>query len=101
MFLALWEFEVKPGSEKRFETVYGPDGDWAQLFHKDPNYFETRLLRDALRQNLYVTLDFWYSRATYENFLQAHQDAYKTLDSLCEGLTLSERRIGVFCAINE
>jgi hypothetical protein len=24
MFLVLWEFEVKPGCEKRFERVYGP-----------------------------------------------------------------------------
>ncbi|MEQ1353628.1 MAG: hypothetical protein ABLT11_06390, partial [Candidatus Acidiferrum sp.] len=23
MFLALWEFEVKPGCEERFQTVYG------------------------------------------------------------------------------
>ena len=32
MFLVLWEFEVKPGREKRFERVYGPDGDWASCF---------------------------------------------------------------------
>jgi hypothetical protein len=25
MFLVLWEFEVKPGNEERFEQVYGPD----------------------------------------------------------------------------
>jgi hypothetical protein len=24
MFLALWEFEVKPGREQSFEEVYGP-----------------------------------------------------------------------------
>ena len=35
MFVALWEFEVKPGCEDRFETVYGPDGDWASLFRRD------------------------------------------------------------------
>jgi hypothetical protein len=32
MFLALWEYEVKPGCEERFENVYGPEGDWARLF---------------------------------------------------------------------
>jgi hypothetical protein len=35
MFLVLWEYEVKPGSEKRFEKAYGPAGDWAQLFRTD------------------------------------------------------------------
>jgi len=28
MFVALWEFEVKPGCEERLEKVYGPRGDW-------------------------------------------------------------------------
>src|SRR5882757_4144284 len=36
MFLVLWEFEVKPGCEKRFERVYGPGGDWDSLFRRDP-----------------------------------------------------------------
>jgi hypothetical protein len=32
MFLALWELDVKPGSDERFISTYGPDGDWAQCF---------------------------------------------------------------------
>jgi hypothetical protein len=32
MFVVLWEFEVKPGCEERFETVYGPGGDWLPFF---------------------------------------------------------------------
>ena len=47
MFLALWEYEVKPGSEERFEKVYGPEGDWARLFQKDSHYHQTRLVRDV------------------------------------------------------
>ena len=43
MFVALWEFEVKPGCEKEFEKVYVPEGDWAKLFQNDANYRETRL----------------------------------------------------------
>ena len=35
MFVVLWEFEVKPGREERFERVYGADGEWAQLFRGD------------------------------------------------------------------
>src|SRR5215472_16354783 len=37
MFVALWEFEVKPGCDERFATVYGPEGDWVQLFRSHPN----------------------------------------------------------------
>ena len=30
MFLTLWEFEVKPGSEELFEKAYGAEGEWVQ-----------------------------------------------------------------------
>jgi hypothetical protein len=63
MFLALWEYEVKPGFEERFEKVYGPDGDWARLFRSDPHYHQTRLVRDSFRCGVYLTLDFWDTQA--------------------------------------
>ncbi len=100
MFLVLWEFEVKPGSEIRFEKVYGPSGDWAQLFRADSNYQGTRLLRNTSRKTFYVTIDSWLASSAYENFLQSHREAYQLLDRLSEGLTLSERRIGAYEEIN-
>jgi hypothetical protein len=100
MFLVLWEFEVKPGSTIRFEKVYGPSGDWAQLFRVDSNYQGTRLLRDLSRENFYLTIDSWLSQSSYEAFLQSHHDQYKTVDSLCESLTHAERRIGAYEELN-
>jgi heme-degrading monooxygenase HmoA len=94
MFVALWEFEVKPGGEERFERVYGPNGDWAKLFRSDSNYQETRLLRDATRAAMYLTLDFWNSRQAYERFMESHAAEYKKLDAAGESLTLGERKIG-------
>ena len=41
MFVILWEFEVKPGYEKSFQTVYGPEGAWVQLFRRDSHYHMT------------------------------------------------------------
>jgi heme-degrading monooxygenase HmoA len=96
MFVALSEFEVKPGCQERFENVYGPDGDWARLFRRDPQYKETRLVRDAFRPATYLTLDFWNSVHAYEEFLAMHEPEYKKLDALCEGLTTKERRVGWF-----
>jgi heme-degrading monooxygenase HmoA len=96
MFLVLWEFDVKPGSEKQFELVYGPSGDWAQLFRRDPAYQRTLLLRDASRDHTYLTCDFWNSRAAYETFRQSNEDAYHLIDKKCEELTLAERKIGEF-----
>jgi heme-degrading monooxygenase HmoA len=99
MFLALWEYEVKPGCEERFETVYGPEGDWAQLFRRDGRYQETRLLRDPLRPGVYITLDFWSSRKDYEEFKATHCVEYEKIDAVGEGLTVRERCVGVYESI--
>jgi len=68
LFVTLWEFEVKPGSEELFEKAYGPDGEWVQLFRRDPRYRGTRLLRDVGWKRVYLTMDEWESRAAYEDF---------------------------------
>ena len=47
MFLILWEVEVKPGEETAFEKVYGPEGQWVELFRGDPRYRESKLLKDS------------------------------------------------------
>ena len=96
MFLVLWEYEVKPGSAERFEKVYGPAGDWAQLFRTDAHYHETRLVRDPFRPNVYLTLDFWASRESYEDFMATHSAEYKKIDAAGESLTIKERRVGAF-----
>lgn len=101
MFLVLWEFDVKQGCEERFESVYGPTGDWARLFRLDPAYQRTLLLRDPSRPRTYVTLDFWASQDAYESFRQANLEAYSALDEQCEELTSAERKIGAFEQISE
>jgi hypothetical protein len=59
MFLVLWEFEVKPGREQRFQQVYGPGGDWDSLFAairtmREPDYSKTR--REPVCISLLTTL---------------------------------------------
>jgi heme-degrading monooxygenase HmoA len=94
MFVALWEYEVKPGYEKRFEEAYGPDGDWVRLFRSDSRYYETRLVRNSFRSSIYHTLDFWDSRDAYEKFMAAHKEEYKALDAAGEKSARNERRLG-------
>jgi len=96
MFVALWEYEVKPGSEERFENVYGPDGDWVRLFRSDTHYYQTRLVSDSLRRGVYLTMDFWESQEAYEQFLAGHRAEYEAIDAAGEQLTGKERRIGWF-----
>jgi heme-degrading monooxygenase HmoA len=99
MFVALWEFEVKPGCEERFERVYGPGGDWDSLFRRDANHAGTSLYHDVERPRVYLTADYWRSRESYEAFLQVHSAEYKSLDAAAGDLTTSERRIGLYEAV--
>jgi heme-degrading monooxygenase HmoA len=101
MFLALWEFHVKPGCEERFERVYGPGGDRSRLFRSDPHYRATRLLRDPARPNCCTTLDFWDSRAAYESFKELLHAAYLALDKISDEFTRQERHLGSFSEIPE
>jgi len=96
MFVALWEYEVKPGYEECFQSAYGPQGDWVRLFQRDPHYRETRLLQDLSRPRFYFTLDYWDSETTFEQFKDANQAAYAAIDRLTEHLTLFERRLSTF-----
>jgi heme-degrading monooxygenase HmoA len=93
MFVILWEYEVKPDFVKRFETIYGPAGDWVQLFQTDANFRQTRLLADHSRPNSYVTIDYWESQTAYEHFRIVNRAAYEALDRATEGLTLREQHI--------
>jgi len=94
MFLVLWEFEVKPGSEQCFERVYGPGGDWDSLFRRDSNHAATYLFRDTTRPRVYLTADYWLSRKSYEEFLRDHRSTYLSLDAASENLITCERHIG-------
>ena len=94
MFVTLWEFEVKSGSEELFERTYGPDGQWAELFRRDAGYLGTRLLRDVGAARVYVTMDTWESREAYEEFREKLAAEYEELDRKCEGMTVREKSLG-------
>jgi len=96
MFLILWEFEVKPGDELAFETAYGQDGPWVQLFRRDPHFRQTKLLKDPSRSRAYFTLDFWDSEHDYHRFKQTNQVAYGSINKTTEPLTIGERNLGCF-----
>jgi heme-degrading monooxygenase HmoA len=96
MFVILWEYEVKPGCEQSFESVYGSQGEWVQLFQTDPHFRETRLLRDVSRPHCYFTIDYWDSEISYEQFKAANHTAYADIDHASEGFTLAERHVVSF-----
>lgn len=95
-YASIWDFRVRPAEDARFREVHGPAGSWVALFRRASGYRSTRLYRDHDDRHHYVTVDVWESRAAYDAFQRDFAAEYARLDAECEGLTLSEARIGHF-----
>ena len=95
-FVYIWMYDVREGCELDFETLYGPDGGWAQLFRKSPQYLGTDLLHDRLKKGRYVTVDRWVSEASHREFVSEHREEFAELDLKGEQFTTNETGIGDF-----
>lgn len=95
-FVVVWEFRIRRGKRREFEQAYDPDGDWAKLFRSSKGYIRTELIRDSGKAGRYLTLDFWKSRQTYEQFKKKNKAEYQALDKKCEALIGDETAIGRF-----
>lgn len=96
MIYIVWEFTTSPELHVDFETAYGPDGVWAQLFRRDRAYRQTLLLKQSEPAGRYLTIDVWEDRDSYLNFKDRNASDYYSIDQACERLTTSERQIGIF-----
>ena len=96
MFVVVWQFEIAEEKTAAFETAYGPEGNWAQLFRKSPEYLGTELLRDAYVAGSYLSIDRWKSEEAFRAFRKDHDAAYEELDRACDALTEKETRVGAY-----
>lgn len=114
MYVIVWEFAVTAEHVEAFERAYGPDGDWAALFQRSPQFHGTELLRstldDAVEDEValessadaeksgrtYFTIDRWASRDAYIAFNERWADAYEEMDNRFLELCESEVCLGKF-----
>ena len=96
MYVLVWSFRSRVGSQLPFDKAYGPRGAWAQLFGTSPDYLGTELLRDSAGSGRYLTIDRWRSAAAHEAFLAERRGEYDALDRACESLTETEELVGRF-----
>lgn len=99
MYVIIWEFKAKEGCETEFEELYGPQGEWVQLFRRGEGYLGTELLRDTAQARRYLILDRWVSVEAYEVFRSLWKNEYKTLDARGETLTAREAWVGSMVAL--
>ncbi len=96
MFIVVWQFEVAEEKISAFEAAYSPDGSWAQLFRKSPDYKGTELLHDAYAAGQYLTIDRWTNEEAFRAFRKQHDAGYEALDRSCDALTTRETRVGAY-----
>lgn len=101
MYWIVWSFDVKPAQVQAFERVYGPQGEWVQLFQRARGFESTELRRESDRAGHYLTIDRWKTRADYQRFQDAFRTEYQALDTKCSLMTQAETKIGDFETINE
>ena len=95
-YIVVWEFQVKPECRAEFVLAYGPDGEWARLFSRSPEFLGVELVGSVGNPERFFTLDHWSSAAGMDMFLAANATAYEVLDRKFTGLTLWELRVGAF-----
>ncbi|MGH9794211.1 MAG: antibiotic biosynthesis monooxygenase family protein [Candidatus Acidiferrales bacterium] len=98
IYVIVWKYRVRRGSERRFERIYGPRGAWARFFRKGRGYLGTQLFREIDRTRSYITIDMWTSRAAFTAFQRRNRSEYERIDAMCEALTERETKIGAFTA---
>ena len=96
MYWIVWSFDVKSEQVKSFERVYGPHGDWVQLFQRAPGFKGTELRRETDRAGHYLTIDRWHTRADYQRFQETFRSEYEALDARCGRMTETESKVGDF-----
>jgi len=96
MYWIVWSFDVKPEQVKAFERVYGPEGEWVELFQRAAGFEGAELRREIDRAGHYLTIDRWLTRADYQRFQDTFRKEYESLDAKCGRMTEAETKIGDF-----
>lgn len=92
----IWQFQVDPDCQAKFEEYYGIDGTWVQLFRRAPGFMETLLLKDRSVSGRYITIDRWRSEESHDHFRRNFAVEYAQLDNECNTLTSDEQFLGAF-----
>jgi quinol monooxygenase YgiN len=81
---------------QEFRIAYGPEGEWAEFFRRDPAYLRTDLLQDRNNPARFLTLDFWSSQEACASFQERFAAEFAALDKSFEHLTIEEAHVGDF-----
>lgn len=96
VYVIVWEFRVRPGSEPAFEAAFGASGAWTKLMRSADGYLGSDLIRGDADPSRYLTVDRWRSPRAFEHFRTQRTEEYEALDAELGNLVEHERQIGDF-----
>jgi heme-degrading monooxygenase HmoA len=100
VLVIIWEYRVSPGRGADFESFYGPDGPWHELFHQAPGFVSITLWRDRRETGRYLIADRWTSERLYEDFKQVRATDYQRLSDRGARLYQRETELGRFDSVD-
>lgn len=100
MIAIVWQFDVRPGSEREFEQFYGADGEWTAANRLSRSYLGSSFLRDQNRMSRYLVIEYWSEMVVYEQHKAYQQDETARLDASRDKLVESAEPVGVFSALD-
>jgi quinol monooxygenase YgiN len=95
-YIYIWEFRVQPATVGDFIDLYGPGGDWTNLFQRAAGWLGTDLLRDRHDPLRFITIDRWESKVAFDESHDEFAAEFDRLDRLGESLTVAEKTLGRF-----
>ena len=94
MYIIIWRFRVRPEKRAEFLRRYASEGDWARLFARAPEWRGTDLVALEGTSDIFLTIDRWDSIEAWTRFRTDCATDYEALDLACEGLTVTEEKVG-------
>jgi len=100
MIAIMWQFEVKQGSAKDFEQLYGVEGEWTAMNRHSRSYLGSSFLRDQNQSSRYVVVEYWSEMLVYEQHRAYRSEAIDTLEQRSRALVESVVPLGLFTALD-
>lgn len=100
MIAVVWQFDVKKGCEKEFQTLYGAGGDWAALNRRTRSYLGSSFLHDQNRPTRYVLIEYWSEMLVYEQHRKSRSAIIDAIETRRAELVDTMEPLGIFAALD-
>lgn len=96
----VWQFDVQPGSEARFERFFGASGPWQGLSRRSRSFLGSSFLHDAVHPTRYLVAEYWSEMLVYEKHQADYLDEVRELERERGELVVEMSALGVFTALD-